>query len=81
MFPRTCKFRSRCPRRKDSNATLSDIPLVLTAFLLWKFIKKTKIVPLSEIPLREALADVDRYPEMPEPEAKGWKKALNILWD
>lgn len=60
---------------------LSDIPLVITAYLLWKFIKKTKIVSLTDIPLREALADVDRFPEMPEPEAKGWKKALNILWD
>lgn len=59
----------------------SDIPLVITAYLLWKFIKKTKIVSLTDIPLREALADVDRFPEMPEPEAKGWKKVLNILWD
>ncbi|OMP83881.1 Dicarboxylic amino acid permease [Diplodia seriata] len=58
-----------------------DIPLVLTAYLLWKFIKKTKILSLSEIPLREALADVDRFPEMPEPERKGWSRALNILWD
>ncbi|KAK7702973.1 hypothetical protein SLS57_011108 [Botryosphaeria dothidea] len=62
-------------------ASYLDIPLVITAYLLWKFIKKTKIVSLTDIPLREALADVDRFPEMPEPEAKGWKKALNILWD
>ncbi|KAF4343904.1 dicarboxylic amino acid permease [Fusarium beomiforme] len=31
-----------------------DIPLVTAAYLIWKFVKKTKIVPLSEIPLQEA---------------------------
>ncbi|KAF9641017.1 putative dicarboxylic amino acid permease protein [Lasiodiplodia theobromae] len=51
-----------------------DIGLVLTAFLLWKFIKKTKVVNLEEIPLREALAEVDRFPETPDPPRKGWKK-------
>ncbi|KAI5467930.1 amino acid permease [Mariannaea sp. PMI_226] len=30
-----------------------DIPLVITAFLIWKFMKKTKFVSLDEIPLRE----------------------------
>lgn len=61
--------------------TCSDIGLVLTAFLLWKFIKKTKVVNLEEIPLREALAEVDRFPETPDPPRKGWKKWVNILWD
>ncbi|KAF2018639.1 hypothetical protein BU24DRAFT_101224 [Aaosphaeria arxii CBS 175.79] len=32
-----------------------DIPLVIGAYLIWKFYKKTSIVPLSEIPLRKAL--------------------------
>ncbi|KAK2609110.1 hypothetical protein QQS21_002337 [Conoideocrella luteorostrata] len=32
----------------------SDIPLVATAYLLWKFVKKTKIVTLADIPLHRA---------------------------
>ncbi|KAK7409354.1 hypothetical protein QQX98_008479 [Neonectria punicea] len=31
-----------------------DIPLVICAFLIWKFVKKTKLVSLSEIPLKQA---------------------------
>jgi amino acid transporter len=36
-----------------------DIPLVLVAYLSWKFFKKTKIVSLKEIPLEEALMQAD----------------------
>ncbi|KAG5752433.1 hypothetical protein H9Q69_003014 [Fusarium xylarioides] len=31
-----------------------DIPLVAAAYLIWKFVNKTKIVPLAEIPLQDA---------------------------
>ncbi|KAK8221620.1 proline-specific permease [Phyllosticta capitalensis] len=58
-----------------------DIPLVLVAFLAWKFFKKTKMVTLADIPLREALDAVERSPEAPEPEREGWKKWMNVLWD
>lgn len=58
-----------------------DIPLVLTAFVLWKVIKKTRFVKLSEIPLKEALDDVERHPETPEPGSKGWRKLFTFLWD
>ncbi|KAF2756585.1 amino acid permease [Pseudovirgaria hyperparasitica] len=58
-----------------------DIPLVLTAFLLWKIIKKTKFVNLEDIPLREALSEIDRRPELPEPPKKGWMKIVGFLWD
>ncbi len=33
---------------------------MLVAFLLWKFIKKTKVVSLSEIPLLSALEQADQ---------------------
>lgn len=58
-----------------------DIPLVLTAFLLWKFFKKTKFVKLAEIPLREAFEEVERKPEEPDPVPKGWVKLVSFLWD
>ncbi|KAG6002944.1 hypothetical protein E4U21_002509 [Claviceps maximensis] len=31
-----------------------DIPLVITVYLIWKFVKKTKIVALADIPLHKA---------------------------
>ncbi|KAJ4145015.1 hypothetical protein LMH87_003877 [Akanthomyces muscarius] len=37
-----------------------DIPLVAAAFLIWKFVKKTKVVKLSEIPLRAALEQAEQ---------------------
>lgn len=58
-----------------------DIPLVLTAFVLWKLFKKTKIVKLEDIPLKEALEEIVRRPELPEPEPKGWIKFFGFLWD
>ncbi|KAM5358408.1 hypothetical protein ACJZ2D_015315 [Fusarium nematophilum] len=43
-----------------------DIPLVTAAYLIWKFVKKTKIVPLSDIPLHDAFAksEKDRLQEV-----------------
>lgn len=58
-----------------------DIPLVLIAFLLWKLFKKTKFVKLDEIPLQEALDEIERKPEVIEPKAKGWRAIIGILWD
>ncbi|KAK0758127.1 hypothetical protein N5P37_009428 [Trichoderma harzianum] len=36
-----------------------DIPLVLAAYLIYKFVKKTKVVALKEIPLEEALMQAE----------------------
>ncbi|RYO85025.1 hypothetical protein DL766_005666 [Monosporascus sp. MC13-8B] len=58
-----------------------DIPLVLAAFGLWKTIKKTEFVKLSEIPLREALGELERNPEPVEPVPKGFYKVFGFLWD
>ncbi|KAJ3464585.1 hypothetical protein MRS44_009371 [Fusarium solani] len=43
-----------------------DIPLVICAYLIWKFVKKTKIVSLSEIPLQDAIkkSEHDRAAEV-----------------
>ncbi|EME44004.1 hypothetical protein DOTSEDRAFT_88292 [Dothistroma septosporum NZE10] len=58
-----------------------DIPLVLTAFLLWKVFKKTRFVKLEDIPLQDVLDEIERKPEMPEPTKKGWQKVIGLLWD
>jgi amino acid transporter len=58
---------------------LRDIPLVFAMYLGWKFFKKTHIVSLRDIPLREALDEIDRNPEEPLMPPKGWRR-LNIFW-
>ncbi|KAK6428993.1 hypothetical protein LTR95_014862, partial [Oleoguttula sp. CCFEE 5521] len=57
-----------------------DIALVTTAYPLWKFIKRTKIVSLADLPLMEAFerAAQDQEPEKVVP---GWRKWVGFLWD
>ncbi|MCO5565851.1 hypothetical protein L7F22_019526 [Adiantum nelumboides] len=57
-----------------------DIPLVIAAYLLWKFIKGTKIVSLEDIPLRAALDDIVEHPEPAQLKKKGWLRYLTLLW-
>jgi amino acid transporter len=64
-----------------ADVACSDIPLVIAAFLLWKFIKGTKFVSLAEIPIREALDEVLKHPEPLELEATGWKRIPAFLFD
>ncbi|KZF25891.1 hypothetical protein L228DRAFT_242273 [Xylona heveae TC161] len=56
-----------------------DIPLVLTAFVAWKIYKRTRLVPLTEIPLQAAIDEIRLNPEVPIPEPTKWQK-LNVLW-
>ncbi|KIV99212.1 uncharacterized protein PV09_09076 [Verruconis gallopava] len=58
-----------------------DIPLVITAYFLWKIAKGTKMVPLKEIALREALEEVQLHPEEAEPQITGWRRLMTFLWD
>lgn len=37
---------------------------MLGAYLIWKFFKKTKIVPLADIPLENALRQADSEAEV-----------------
>ncbi|KAI1266688.1 amino acid permease/ SLC12A domain-containing protein [Xylariaceae sp. FL1019] len=59
-----------------------DIPLVLTAYLIWKLVKKTKIIPLADIPLHEAFKQIEDAPEFDEPvKHKGWIRLISWIWD
>lgn len=58
-----------------------DIPLVIAAFLLWKYVKGTKMVDLAHVPIRAALDEVARHPEPLELKSKGWRRVVNFLWD
>ena len=68
-------------RKQSTNNLTRDIPLVITAFLLWKFIKRTKFVSLADVPIRGALDEIIRNPEPIEPKATGWRRIPAILWD
>ncbi|KAI1151250.1 amino acid permease/ SLC12A domain-containing protein [Nemania diffusa] len=59
-----------------------DIPLVLAAYLIWKFWKKTKIVSLSKIPLEEAFRQAEQVPDDEPPVKKNNKlRFVTWIWD
>ncbi|KAI1077826.1 amino acid permease/ SLC12A domain-containing protein [Whalleya microplaca] len=58
-----------------------DIPLVLSAYLIWKFIKKTQVVSLSSIPLDEAFEQAERPYDEPPTKQKGWIRLFTWIWD
>lgn len=56
-----------------------NIPLIFALYFGCKFWRKTRLVPLEGIPIREFLHIANENPEpIPSP-ATGWRK-LNILW-
>ncbi|KAF2427118.1 hypothetical protein EJ08DRAFT_699747 [Tothia fuscella] len=58
-----------------------DILLVIAAFLIWKLVKRTRIVSLHEIDLQGAFEDIRLHPEDLEPESTGWRRFFTFLWD
>ncbi|KAK1755910.1 proline-specific permease [Echria macrotheca] len=56
-----------------------DIPIVLAAYLGWKFSHRTRVVSLDKIPLRDAFAQAAQY--MDEPEAKNRWRMISWIWD
>ncbi|KAI5864053.1 proline-specific permease [Durotheca rogersii] len=68
----------------DASAFVSsylDIPLVVSAYLIWKFVRKTKIPSLKSIPLEQAFQQAEEYPEDPEEKSQGWLRTVSWLWD
>ncbi|KAI1816677.1 amino acid permease/ SLC12A domain-containing protein [Poronia punctata] len=69
----------------DAQAFVSsylDIPLVLSAYLIWKLWKKTKMVSLSDIPLEEAFKQArDFQDDEPPMKSRGWVKLVSWIWD
>jgi amino acid transporter len=64
----------------DTHKITRDIPLVITAFSLWKIFKRTQIVKLADIPLLEALERASQDVE-PEKVLPLWRKMVGFLWD
>ncbi|KAI1637900.1 proline-specific permease [Biscogniauxia mediterranea] len=58
-----------------------DIPLVLSAYLIWKYVKKTRVAPLSSIPLDEAFNKAEEPWDEPEEEKEGWIRLVSWIWN
>ncbi|KDQ58665.1 hypothetical protein JAAARDRAFT_128741 [Jaapia argillacea MUCL 33604] len=56
-----------------------NIPLILVLYFGYKIIRKTKMVPLDEMPIRHFLKIARENPEPPETPLRGWKR-LGFLW-
>ncbi|CAK3925356.1 proline-specific permease [Lecanosticta acicola] len=56
-----------------------NIPIILTLYFGYKLIRKTRIVPLMEVPIMKYLDIYDQNPEPPLPPVIGWRR-FNILW-
>lgn len=56
-----------------------NIPLIFILFFGYKFLAKTKMVPLDEMPIQKYLDIAKENPEPPAKLVKGWRR-VNILW-
>lgn len=56
-----------------------NIPLVALLYFGFKFVRKTKIQPLSDIPIRPFIEMANNNPEPPPKHKKGLQK-LNFIW-
>ncbi|RDW61549.1 amino acid transporter-like protein [Coleophoma crateriformis] len=56
-----------------------NIPIILILYFGYKYIAKTKVVPLAEMPIR-GFIDIYRNNPEPEPTPKTGLQKLNILW-
>lgn len=56
-----------------------DIPIILTFYFGFKLVKKSKIVPLEEVPIMKYIEIAERNPELPAIPKTGWRR-FNILW-
>lgn len=56
-----------------------NIPIILCLYFGYKFAKKTKIIPLEDIPIRHFIDIANANPEPPAKPVTGLRR-LNILW-
>ncbi len=54
---------------------------MLTAYLVWKAVKKTSIVSLESVPILDALEQAEQHPEEIEPAPKGAIRYVSWMWD
>lgn len=57
-----------------------NIPIYIVLYFGYKFIMKSKIVSLEEMPIRQYIDIANNNPETPEAPKVGWHK-YNFLWE
>lgn len=57
-----------------------NIPILAVLYFGYKLVKKSKIVSLEEMPIRQFIDIANANPETPEPKKVGWHK-YNFLWE
>ncbi|KAK0439519.1 amino acid permease/ SLC12A domain-containing protein [Desarmillaria tabescens] len=57
----------------------STFPLIFALYFSYKFITKSKLVPLDEMPIRKYIEIANQNPEPPAKPVKGLKR-FNLLW-
>lgn len=55
------------------------MPIIAALYFGFKFVKKTNIIPLEEVPVMKYIEIADNNPEPPAEPVVGWRR-LNILW-
>lgn len=56
-----------------------NIPIVAIAYFGYKYIMKTRILSLDEVPVLKYIEIAEQNPEPPAAPIIGWRR-LNILW-
>jgi amino acid permease len=56
-----------------------NIPIIFVLYFGYKFVRKTKIIPLQDIPIRHFLDIANQNPEPPVEPPTGWRR-FNLLW-
>lgn len=56
-----------------------NIPIIFILYFGGKFWMKSKIIPLSEVPVEKFIRIADENPEPPAKPKTGWRR-YNILW-
>ena len=76
-------FRTFIHGKWDSESFVSsylNLPLIVIVYFGYKIWKKSKIIPLRDIPIRPFIQNYENNPE-PEPRPNRGLKRLNILWN
>lgn len=56
-----------------------NIPIVILAYFIYKFIMKTQILSLEKVPVLRYIEIAEQNLEAPAKPVTGWRR-LNILW-
>ncbi|KAF2716173.1 proline-specific permease [Polychaeton citri CBS 116435] len=60
-----------------------NLPIVITLYFIYKYVCKTKVIPLRDIPIRDYFvleSDEGDLEDVEKQHSQSWKGKLNVLW-